>query len=157
MRTLNVEPLTAEAFAPFGDVLALPREPGRLYYTAALGNLRPTASASLSLSVRAHSPELPLRATVMERHAFSSQSFVPIDVDRYLVLVAPHHVDGGPDMARARAFLVRGDQGVTYRADTWHHGLSVFGKPGSFAVFMWQAGDAGDEEFVDIAPLDIVS
>lgn len=157
MQTLNVQPLTAEAFAPFGDVLEVPSAPGRQYYNAALANLRAGAGASLSLSLRAPSPALPLRATAMERHQFSSQSFVPLDAGEYLVLVAPHHPSGGPDMARASAFLARGDQGVTYRADTWHHGLTVFGRPARFAVFMWQAGDAGDEEFVDIAPLTIVS
>lgn len=157
MHTLNAEPLSAEAFAPFGDVLDLPQTPGRLYYNDALANLRPAANASLSLSLRAPSPALPLQATVMERHRYSSQSFVPLDVDQYLVLVAPHQADGGPDMAQARAFLARGDQGVSYRADTWHHGLTVFGRPARFAVFMWLAGDAGDEEFVDIAPLTIFS
>ena len=35
------QPLTKEAFAPFGDVIDVPNEPGRQYYEDALGNLRP--------------------------------------------------------------------------------------------------------------------
>ena len=41
------QPLTKEAFAPFGDVIDVPDSPGRTYYEDALGNLRPTAHASL--------------------------------------------------------------------------------------------------------------
>lgn len=157
MRTLQTEPLTAHAFAPFGEVLQRPAAAGREYYNGALANLRDQAKPSLSLTMRDPCAGLPLQAIQMERHQFSSQSFIPIQVESYLVLVAPHHVHGGPDMTQARAFLARGDQGVTYFANTWHHGLTTLGHPATFAVFMWQAGDEGDEEFVDIDPILIHS
>ncbi|MEI2415174.1 ureidoglycolate lyase [Orrella sp. JC864] len=156
MHRVRVEPLTAEAFAPYGDVLELPSRPGRIYYNDALGNLRPQAAASLSLTLREPSPPLPLRATLLERHPYSSQTFVPLDVARYLVVVAPHHPQGGPDLGQVRAFLARGDQGVTYRPDTWHHGLTVLDRPARFAVFMWATGGEGDEEFVDVEPFDVL-
>lgn len=156
MHRIKTEPLTAEAFKPYGDVLALPAKAGRIYYNEALGNLRPAAGPSLSLSLREPSPPLPLRATLLERHQYSSQTFVPIDAEQYLVVVAPHHHLGGPDVAQARAFLARGDQGVTYRPDTWHHGLTVFGRPARFAVFMWATGGEGDEEFVEVEPFDVL-
>ena len=47
----------------------------------------------------------------------------------------------------ARAFIANGQQGVTYKPDTWHHGLTTLDQPGRFAVFMWRAGTK-DEEFV---------
>ena len=46
------QPLTPEAFAPFGDVIAVPEVAGRTYYEDALGNLRPNARASLSVSLK---------------------------------------------------------------------------------------------------------
>lgn len=156
MHNVKVELLTVEAFTPYGDVLTLPTSAGRTYYNDALGNLRKEAKPSLSLSLREPSPALPLRATMLERHEYSSQTFIPIDVDQYLVVVAPHLPDGGPDIMQARAFLASGDQGVTYRADTWHHGMTVFGRPASFVVFMWAAGGEGDEEFVEVEPFDVV-
>ena len=155
MHRIKAEPLSAEAFAPFGEVLTLPTQAGRTYYNAALGNLRHEAGPSLSLSLREPSDPLPLRVVSLERHQYSSQTFVPIDVAQYLVVVAPHLPQGGPDVSRARAFLARGDQGVTYRPDTWHHGLTVFGRPAQFAVFMWATGGQGDEEFVDVEPFDV--
>ena len=149
------EPLTAEAFAPFGEVIALPEAPGRTYYEEALGNLRPGARPSLSVSLRPETPDRPLRAELLERHEFSSQTFVPLDVGRWLVVVAPHAAAGGPDRARVKAFVASGRQGVTYRPDTWHHGLTVLDRPGRFAVFMWRDGGPGDEEFVPVAPFTI--
>ena len=150
MRRIACEPLNAAAFAPFGQVIERPTGFGRVYFSDALANGRDGAKPNLSLT---RSPPLAgsrLEAVKMERHEFSSQSFVPLDVARYLVVVAPHGVDGKPDSSRLQAFLARGDQGVTYGINVWHHPLTVLDRPGQFAVFMWLDGGRGDEEFVDL-------
>lgn len=149
------QPLTPEAFAPFGEVIALPEAPGRTYHEEALGSLRPAARPSLSVSLRPETPDRPLRAELLERHEFSSQTFMPLDVARWLVVVAPHAAAGGPDRAAVKAFVATGRQGVTYRPNTWHHGLTVLDRPGRFAVFMWRDGGPGDEEFVPVEPFSI--
>ncbi|MGK7871700.1 ureidoglycolate lyase, partial [Falsiroseomonas sp. E2-1-a20] len=94
-------------------------------------------------------------STTMERHQYSSQSFVPMDAGRWIAIVAPHGADGAPDMARAQAFIARADQGVTYGADVWHHPFTVIDRPGRFAVFMWKDGSAADDEFVQVAPFEV--
>ncbi|MGE0717673.1 MAG: ureidoglycolate lyase [Alphaproteobacteria bacterium] len=149
------EKLTREAFAPYGDVLESPDAPGRAYFEDGLGNLRPHARPSLSMARRAHLETLPLEATLLERHEFSSQSFLPLEPARWLVIVCPHAVGGGPDTSKVRAFLAEPGQGVTYRPNTWHHGLTVLDRPTRFAVFMWRDGTAGDEEFVPVAPFTV--
>ena len=151
------EPLRAEAFAPFGDVLEAPPELGRRsFFGDGLANQRAGAAPSLAV---AHVPALtalPLVATRMERHQFSSQSFLPLDVARWLVIVAPKAAAGGPDGARARAFLAGPGQGVTYHADTWHHPLTVLDRPARFAVFIWLENSKTDEEFVTLeAPFTV--
>jgi ureidoglycolate lyase len=151
---IEPQPLTKEEFAPFGDVIDLPTAPGRTYYEDALGNLRAEARPSLSVSQREPTPDRPLRADLLERHEFSSQTFVPLDVARWLIVVAPHAKTGGPDLAGVRAFIATGKQGVTYRANTWHHGLTTLDRPGRFAVFMFRAGKS-DEEFVPVTPFTI--
>ncbi len=148
------QPLTREAFAPFGDIIDMPRDAGRFYYDDALGNLRANGQPSLSVALKAETPERPLTSNLLERHEFSSQTFIPVDVGRWLIVVAPHAPQGGPDMTALRAFIADGTMGVTYKANTWHHGLTTLDKPGSFAVFMWKAGTA-DEEFVPVAPFTI--
>jgi ureidoglycolate lyase len=149
--TIVAKPLTPEEFAPYGDVLAPPADRGRIYYDQGLGNLRPTARPSLAVSHAKFLPTLPLEAKVMERHEFSSQSFVPLDVSRWLVIVAPSDADGGPDASRAMAFLAGPGQGITYHAGTWHHPLTLLDRPGRFAVFMWRDGTTTDEEFRTLA------
>lgn len=152
---IEARPLTAEAFAPFGDVFVAPTTPGRSYTEGALANARARAWPSLSVALPEPVPPGPVVAQVMERHAFSSQSFVPMGPGRFLVLVAPHAATGGPDMTRARAFVAGPGQGITYGMDVWHHGMTVLDVPLAFGVFMWRDGSAGDEEFVDIAPLTV--
>jgi len=144
---LIVEPLEPEPFARFGEVLAVPQAPGRSYFDRALDNLRPSARPSLSLTRKEELSSLPLTAKQMERHEFSSQSFVPIAAGRWLVLVAPHAAGGGPDMRKARAFLAGPRQGITYGANVWHHPLAILDRPAEFAVYMWLDGEKGDEEF----------
>ena len=152
---ITPQPLTKEAFAPFGDVIDVASMDRRTYYEEALGNLRSGAKPSLSVTFKEPTPDRPLKSKMLERHEFSSQSFVPVDVGRWLVVVAPHASTGGPDMAQLRAFIADGRQGVTYKPDTWHHGLTVLDRPGRFAVFMWRAGTK-DEEFVPVTPFTVL-
>jgi ureidoglycolate lyase len=144
---LIAQPLTAEAFSPFGTVLDVPPQAGRTYFSDTLANRRDGARPSLSLARREDVATLPFTATVMERHEFSSQSFVPIDCGGWIVMVAPHTPDNRPDMTKARAFLAGPEQGVTYGANIWHHPMTIVEQPAVFAIFMWLEGGTGDEEF----------
>ncbi len=152
---LRAEPLTSAAFLAFGEVIECPRLPGRTYFEDRLANLRPGARPSISLWVKEPLASLPLRSTTMERHEFSSQSFIPQESGRWLSIVAPHAAGGGPDMARARAFLAQPDQGVTYAANTWHHPFTVLDREARFVVVMWKDGTRGDEEFAEVPPFSV--
>lgn len=145
------QPLSAEAFAPYGDVLAPPAAPGRVYFEKGLKSGRAGAWPSLSVTHSLPLAKLPLQATMLERHEFSSQSFMPLDVSRWLVVVAPSGPDGGPDASGAVAFVAGPGQGVTYHMGTWHHGLTALDRPARFAVFMWRDGSSTDEEFRQLA------
>lgn len=152
---LRARPLTPEAFAPYGEVLTPPEDPGRTYFEDALASARPNARPSFSLSHRAALDEPVLRSDLLERHEFSSQTFVPLDVSRWLIVVCPHAANGGPDAANAIAFVAGPGQGVTYRANTWHHGLTVLDRAARFAIFMWRDGGPTDEEFVKVSPFTV--
>ncbi|ONG58691.1 hypothetical protein BKE38_02625 [Pseudoroseomonas deserti] len=153
--SLTLKRLTSEAFAPYGEVLEPPNQPGRVYFERALGSARAGAWPSLAFSWREPHPGGLLRVSTMERHEFSSQSFIPLGPSRSVVLVAPHAATGGPDMDRAEAFLAGRGQGVTYAANVWHHPLTVLEVPARFAVVMWRDGTVGDEEFVPVPPFDL--
>ncbi|OYX88043.1 MAG: hypothetical protein B7Y71_01115 [Xanthobacter sp. 35-67-6] len=103
---LQAMPLTTDAFAPFGEVLTVPQTPGRRdYFDGGLANLRPGARPSVSLILGAPAAGTTIEVTQIERHAFSSQSFLPLAPCRWLVVVAPEAQPGRPDLSRAVAFL----------------------------------------------------
>jgi ureidoglycolate lyase len=144
-------PLTAEAFASYGDVVEAPASPGRAYFETSVRNLRPGAHPRLwMLTKLPASPPLEFRS--LERHQFSSQSFVPIEIERWIVVVAPHAAQGGPDIERVQAFMALPTQGVSYRPDIWHGSLTVLDRPARLCVFMWLDGTSADEEFVSVPP-----
>jgi ureidoglycolate lyase len=155
MRTLIARPLTAAAFAPYGEVLEAPGDAGRIYIERALANGRAGAKPSLSIALAKPPATLPFQVVQMERHQFSSQSFVPMERGRFLVIVAPKLDSGGPDVSRAEAFVAGPGQGVTYGMDVWHHALTVLDAPMRLAIFMWLERRGTDEEFVDVTPFAV--
>jgi len=148
-------PLTAEGFAPFGDVLQAPADGSRGWFDAGLFNGRAQARPSLSLIRRTQAAALPLVAPRMERHRFSSQSFAPMSPRRWLVGAAPDR-DGAPDVAGFRAFVAAAGQGVTIAPGVWHLPLTALEAPADFAIFMWLDGGPEDEDWADLpAPLTV--
>ena len=104
------EPLTAEAFKPFGAVLEGPPGAGRVYLSDTLGNGRAHAPVSLSVATVEPKATFPMEVKVLERHEHSSQTFIPLRVTRYLVLATLDAPGGGPDLTRLRAFVARAGQ-----------------------------------------------
>jgi ureidoglycolate lyase len=150
MKRLKIEPISAETFAPFGQLLR-PAPPGsdRQELIDELQNDR--ASARPRLSIATTEPKaLPLTALKMERHVHSSQVFAPLDCANYLVVVAPHGDGEMPDLEKVRAFRVPGDTAINYKADTWHHPLTPLERVGRFAILTFIDGSASDEQFVDL-------
>jgi ureidoglycolate lyase len=149
MHRLHIQPLSRENFAPFGDVIDAPAGFGaqvnegsarRFDRVASLENLRPN-TATLNIAYFACAPRtLPFVVSTLEKHPRSAQLFVPLQVQRYIVLVtAPGEAPSEP-----HAFLARAGQGICYRAGTWHHTLLALDAPASFACFVWEDGSADD-------------
>lgn len=124
-RTIKAQPLTAEAFAPFGHVIEAAGQPSFFINNGRCGRYhdlaRPAvhgAGAAVALSVGRSDPvRLPYTLDLLERHPLGSQAFVPMAATPMLVMVAPD-ADGCP--GDPVAFLSRPGQGVQYHAGTWH-------------------------------------
>ncbi len=150
-------PPDAAAFAPFGQLVRPPEAPGRrAFYSAALQPPPPGTAPVLHVNHVLPSA-LPLTVTGLERHPHAAQVFIPLDVARYLVLVAPSDAQGAPDMARALGFVVPGDTGVIYAPDVWHMGATVLDRPGAFTVLMHRGGALEDDVFRAIAPVRLIA
>lgn len=134
---LVAQPLTQEAFAPFGDVLEAGTGPfrtinegrcRRYHDRARLDIVDGRAGVSL---FKADIRPLPCPITMLERHPQGSQCFVPMEGSGYLVVVAAD-VDGTP--GAPLAFHARADQGVNLNRNVWHAVLSPISGSGLFAV-----------------------
>jgi len=134
---ITCAPLTADAFAPFGDVLDCAGDPDKIinaglcgrYHDRARMDFGPDGRADISL-FRAEMRTLPYTCTLLERHPDGSQAFIPMSQNPFLVIVASD--DNGPK--RPRAFLTKPGQGINFHRNTWHGVLTPLAEPGLFAV-----------------------
>jgi ureidoglycolate lyase len=143
---LTPEPLTAEAFAAYGQVLEMPAHAGRWDFAARLVNGRSAAKLNLAL-IRVEPAAMPLTIRTIERHPASSQTFVPLDGGRYLLVVLRQESDGGPDPAHAKSFIATERQAINYDVGTWHAGMTVLDRPTSFCMTIFEDGGPDDCHF----------
>ena len=127
---INLEPLTSKAFAPYGYVIdAGEREPMDInegttkrfdnLCTADVNDLGGEAIVSI---FRANPRAQPIVLKMMERHPLGSQAFMPLGQQQWIAVVSPAVK---PSADTLKAFLVRGDQGLQYHKNVWHHPLLV--------------------------------
>lgn len=149
LQDLRVEPLTREAFAPFGDVIEASEavrhftiNGGNTERYHDLANVEPGPEGKVIVSIfRGQPRSLPFVVEMMERHPLGSQAFMPLNGKPYLVVVA--EAGDPPAVADLRVFLARGDQGVNYARGVWHHPLLALGSVCDFLV-VDRSGIAGN-------------
>lgn len=140
MLELKAQPLTQDAFAPFGEVIdvrtsdSFPINAGltqRHHDLAKVEILGEEAHTLISIFV-SQPISVPLELRFLERHPQGSQAFMPLHEERFIVVVAPKGETIDP--RDVRAFVTDGRQGVNYRAGTWHAIQSVLEREGEFLV-----------------------
>ena len=138
--TIAAEPLTPEAFAPFGEVLQIAGPPDRIinqgkcgrYHDLAGLDFTPDAGGRAGISLfQAELRALPYLLDLLERHPLGSQAFIPMSSSRFLVTVA-EDADGQP--VRPRAFLAGPGQGINLRRNVWHGVLCPLDGAGLYGV-----------------------
>lgn len=157
MLELTAVPLTADAFAPFGEVIdartsdSFPINAGRTqrhHDLATVETLGDNARTLINIFV-SQPVTLPLDLTFLERHPLGSQAFMPLHQERFIVVVAPPGETIDPE--DVRAFVTDGRQGVNYQAGTWHAIQSVLDREGEFLV----VDRGGDGNNCDEYPLTL--
>ncbi len=138
MTPIFTQPLTARAFAPFGDVLDATGIPDKLINQGLCGRFHDRARLDFGAGGRAglsifdaQPRALPYRLEMMERHPEGSQAFVPMHEQAFLVIVAE---DAGNRPGTPLAFLTNGAQGINFHRNIWHGVLTPLASPGRFAV-----------------------
>lgn len=147
LRTLVPAPMDAASFRPFGDYVQRPATTDPVDCGRDLASSRPDARPCVYLTFREPAEGPYLRIAEMERHRFSSQTFIHMNGGRWMVVVCPSDAAGDPDVTAARAFVAGPGDVVTYKPGTWHRSLTVLDAPSCHAVVMWRNGSSADEEF----------
>ena len=154
--SIAIQPLTREAFRPFGDVIQVAEAQHRTinqgwaerYLDLARLDVLGNGGAPALGIVRAEPRPFPLRIRIMERHPLASQAFVPLAPRSFLVVVAPP--GEVPVPAKITAFRTTAGQGVNYTRGVWHHPLIAIDQATDFLVIDRQ----GDGENCDEATYD---
>ncbi len=160
---ITTEPLTAAAFAPFGEVLEAEGAPDRIINAGMCGRFHDRATLDFGTGTggrpgisifKAIPRALPYTFDLLERHPEGSQAFVPMTAAPFLVIVAP---DLGGRPGRPRAFLTSGAQAINFRRGTWHGVLTPLAEPGLFAVIDRIGTTANLEEVILDAPVTVIA
>jgi len=136
-RTLSPLPLSAGAFAPYGDVMEVAGEPDKIINQGMCGRHHDKAKldfgegrAGVSL-FDAKARSFPYSVDMVERHPLGSQAFIPLDGVPMLIIVADDEA-GKP--VNLKAFISRPGQSINLYRGTWHGVLAPLGKSGRYAV-----------------------
>ncbi|MGJ5618740.1 ureidoglycolate lyase [Sulfitobacter sp. MF3-043] len=134
---IKIAPLTAQAFAPYGDVLEVSGTPDKIINQGKCGRFHDLANLDFAdgkagISIfQGEKETLPLTLEMVERHPEGSQAFVPMSADPFLVVVA---ADKAGTPIDPRAFLTAPGQAINFHRGTWHGVLTPLSEPGVFAV-----------------------
>lgn len=151
-----ISPLTAAAFAPFGDVLNCSGAPDKMINTGLCGRFHDRASVDVAdgragISMfQSTLRQLPYQLDMVERHPDGSQAFIPMSMDPFLVVVADANLN-------PRAFITAPGEGINFHRGTWHGVLTPLSGPGLFAVIDRIGEGVNLEEHVFITPYRVIS
>ncbi|MGU3574427.1 ureidoglycolate lyase, partial [Brucellaceae bacterium C25G] len=132
---IEIRPLDAEHFAPYGDILCKTQAPTAYHINQGnclrhhdLAKVEVTGTnARVLINIFSAKPyALPLELNMVERHPYGSQAFMPLSSEPFLVIVADDK-NGTP--LRPKAFITKGGQGINIHRNIWHGVLTPLSKP----------------------------
>ncbi|MDH0030114.1 MULTISPECIES: ureidoglycolate lyase [unclassified Acinetobacter] len=142
-KNIQIQPLTQESFAPFGDVIekenrdCFPINNGltERYHALSLAQVSgDNVAVGMSIFHNLAATELPFQIEMLERHPYGSQSFIPLQQQKFVIVVALPLDHTQPDEQQIFAFLSNGKQGVNYHQGVWHHPLLTLEANSDFLV-----------------------
>jgi ureidoglycolate lyase len=150
---LHAQTLSADEFSEFGDVIEHHGTERRHPFAMGADEGMPQAYWVTKVS---SAISFPFEIDQLEYHPHSDQAFFPLSGQRMLIVVCPSLDGGGPDVSKAKAFVSKPGQGILYRQNVWHAGMSVLDLPAQFVVTMAMGRDAQNDVFLKLTqPLNV--
>ena len=148
MIEIEVEPLTAGAFAPYGQLIAARDDaPDYAQPHLEVWHLDYTADAPVRIQIMRYHRK-PMTFSRLERHIRVSEGRIPLDGARAVLAVAGMTgaaPDDMPDPSSVRAFRLDGSCGLLFTPGVWHS-LDCFPVAASYADFVLVSDQATEEE-----------
>jgi ureidoglycolate lyase len=127
--SLPAEQLTAENFAPFGEVIEIGHRDPVASADGFLETYQDLAQVDVAAKdgrpqlnvLRATPRKLPLQIQMLERYPLSTRTIMPLLFYPFMIIVAP--AAGSVDTGTLRAFVSDGQQGVNIARGIWQHPL----------------------------------
>ena len=152
---LQIEPLTQQGFAPYGDVIEI-NDANQIisinqgladrHHDLAEVDVNDENGHAIISIIDTQKVCLPLRISVMERHPLGSQAFMPIGDNPYIVVVTE---SGEFDYQQLKGFLARPNQGVNYAKGVWHHSCMSLNGANQFLV-VDRGGQGPNCDFISV-------
>ncbi|PPR77778.1 MAG: Ureidoglycolate lyase [Alphaproteobacteria bacterium MarineAlpha2_Bin1] len=142
------EIINKEKFKPYGDLIEKPLLGNRTDFVANLQKSDEAKNQSISIT-RIEFSKGPISIDLLEKHLHTSQTFFPMDVEKYLIVVAPDKLNQ-PDVEKIKAFIVPGTMAINYYLGTWHSPMQVLERDGVFAILMYLLGSDRDQQWSKI-------
>jgi ureidoglycolate lyase len=160
---LQIQKLTKQAFATFGDVIEtegskkISINQGNVVRHHDLANVvvdyENSGRALISVFECVSASALPHSVDIMERHPLGSQAFIPLSVNPFVIVVAKATEGNSP--GELEAFISKAGQGVNYNPGTWHMPLICFSAGESFIV-VDRGGSGHNLDEVDISDRHLI-
>lgn len=142
-KNIEIQPLTQDSFAPFGDVIEksgkdfIPINQGltERYHALSLAQISgEQVAVGMSIFHNLFATQIPFQIEMLERHPYGSQSFIPLQQQKFIIVVALPFDQTRPDEQLIYAFISNGQQGITYHQGVWHHPLITLEANSDFLV-----------------------
>ena len=159
-KNIQIQPLTQESFSAFGDVIekenhdffAINQGLTQRYHALSVAQITGDhVAVGMSIFHNLCATEIPFKIDILERHPYGSQSFIPLQQQKFIIIVALPLNHLQPDEQQIFAFLSNGKQGVTYHQGVWHHPLITLEAESDFLV----VDRIGGGQNCDVHPLVI--
>jgi len=137
---LVIEELNKQNFHPFGEVIdcqdarQIPINQGsctRFHDLAKIDVTQKEGHVLVNI-FRATAVADIIEIKEMEKHPLGSQAFIPLAERPFLIVVAEKELE--PRAENLRCFITKGQQGINYAPNVWHHPLLALFQESDFLV-----------------------
>ncbi|ENW17261.1 Ureidoglycolate hydrolase [Acinetobacter haemolyticus CIP 64.3 = MTCC 9819] len=142
-KNIQIQPLTQDSFSAFGDVIekenhdffSINQGLTQRYHALSVAQITGDhVTVGMSIFHNLCATQIPFKIDMLERHPYGSQSFIPLQQQKFIIIVALPLDHSQPDEQQIYAFLSNGKQGITYRQGVWHHPLITLEAESDFLV-----------------------